>query len=65
MKMQVGELQETITVTSDDGSVTASRQSGNAYAKPPNPVCAQGVSTVSVEHPSASQVKDVRPAILA
>jgi TonB family protein len=62
LKMQVGELQETITVTSDDGSVTASRQSGNAYAKRPNPVCAPGVSNgVGGNIRPPRKVKDVRP----
>ena len=61
-KMQVGELQETITVTSDDGAVTSSRQSGNAYAKPPNPVCAPGAANGlggNIRPPR--KVKDVRP----
>jgi TonB family protein len=61
-KMQVGELQETITVTSDDGAVTSSRQSGTAYAKPPNPVCAPGAANAlggNIRPPR--KVKDVRP----
>ena len=61
-KMQVGELQETITVTSDDGSVTGSRQSGNAYAKRPNPVCAPGATEgVGGNIRPPRKVKDVRP----
>ena len=62
LRMQVGELQETITVTSDDGLVTNSRQSGNAYAKPPNPVCAPGVTNGlggNIRPPR--KIKDVRP----
>jgi len=61
-KMQVGELQETITVTSDDGAVTSSRQSGTAYAKPPNPVCAPGAANAlggNIRPPR--KIKDVRP----
>jgi len=62
LKMQVGELQETITVTSDDGSVTGSRQSGNAYAKRPNPVCAPGATEgVGGNIRPPRKVKDVRP----
>src|SRR5439155_19587190 len=44
MKMQVGLLQETITVTSDDGAITNARQSGNAFQKRPNPACPAGVT---------------------
>jgi len=62
LKMQVGELQETITVTSDDGSVTGSRQSGNAYAKRPNPVCAPAATEgVGGNIRPPHKVKDVRP----
>ena len=62
LKMQVGQLQETITVTSADGAVTGSRQSGNAYAKPPNPVCAQGSANgVGGNIRPPRKVKDVRP----
>ena len=60
-KMQVGELQETITVTSDDGAVTGS-QSSTAYAKPPNPVCAPDAANGlggNIRPPR--KVKDVRP----
>ena len=38
IKMQVGSLQETISVVSNDGAITDSRQSGIAYAKPPNQI---------------------------
>jgi TonB family protein len=62
LKMEVGQLQETITVTSDDGSVTGSRQSGNAYAKRPNPVCAPGATEgVGGNIRPPRKVKDVRP----
>ena len=62
LKMQVGQLQETITVTSDDGAVTGSRQSGNVYAKPPNPVCAPGSANgVGGNIRPPRKVKDVRP----
>jgi len=62
LKMQVGQLQETITVTSDDGAVTGSRQSGNAYAKPPNPVCAPGATNgVGGNIRPPRKIKDVRP----
>jgi beta-lactamase regulating signal transducer with metallopeptidase domain len=40
LKMQVAELQETITVVSDDGAVTSTRQRGDASAKRPNSTCA-------------------------
>ena len=62
LKMQVGQLQETITVTSDDGAVTGSRQSGNAYARPPNPVCAPGSTNgVGGNIRPPRKVTDVRP----
>jgi len=40
LKMQVAELQETITVLSDDGTVTSTRQRGDAVAKRSNSTCA-------------------------
>jgi len=40
LKMQVAELHETITVLSDDGAVTSTRQHGDAFAKRPNTTCA-------------------------
>jgi len=62
LKMQVGELQETITVTGDDGTVTGSRQSGNAVAKRPNPACAPGLTNgVGGNIRPPHKVKDVRP----
>jgi len=62
LKMQVGELQETITVVSEDGSVTSARQSGNAVAKRPNPACTPGVANgVGGNIRPPHKVKDVRP----
>lgn len=62
LTMQVGELQETISVASDDGSVTGSRQSGNVVAKRPNPVCAPGAANgVGGNIRPPHKVKDVRP----
>ena len=62
LKMQIGLLQENIFVTGEDGQVTSSRQSGNAYAKPPNPVCPPGVTTgVGGNIRPPRKVKDVRP----
>lgn len=62
LKMQVGELQETITVISEDGSVTSARQSGSALPKRPNPVCAPGVTNgVGGNIRPPRKVKDVRP----
>ena len=60
--MQVGELQETVTVSGDDGTVTPSRQSGNAVAKRPNPACTPGVTNgVGGNIRPPHKVKDVRP----
>lgn len=62
LKMQVGELQETITVISEDGSVTSARQSGSALPKRPNPVCAPDVTNgVGGNIRPPRKVKDVRP----
>ena len=62
LKVQVGELQETITVVSEDGSVTSARQSGNAVAKRLNPACAPGVANgVGGNIRPPHKVKDVRP----
>ena len=48
LKMQVSELQETITVTSSDGTVTTSHQRGNVLPKPRPPFsnsgCTPGVA---------------------
>ena len=62
LKMQVSELQEAVTVTSNDGAVTSSRQSGNAVKKRPNPPCAPGATNAvggNIRPPH--KVKDVRP----
>jgi TonB family protein len=62
IKMQVGLLQETITVTSDDGAITNARQSGNAFQKPPNPACPAGVTNgIGGNIRPPRKVKDVRP----
>jgi beta-lactamase regulating signal transducer with metallopeptidase domain len=62
LKMQVGELQETVTVTSEDGSVTSASQSGNARAKRPNPACApEATSGLGGNIRPPRKVKDVRP----
>jgi len=62
LKMQVGELQETVTVTGDVGTVTGSRQSGNAVPKRPNPACTPGVTNgVGGNIRPPHKVKDVRP----
>jgi TonB family protein len=61
-KMEVGELQETITVTSNDGAVTSSRSSGNALAKRPNPACGPDATNgVGGNIRPPHKVKDVRP----
>ena len=44
LKMQVSALQETITVMSEDGSITSSHQRGEAFARRPNPACGPGAS---------------------
>lgn len=62
LKMQVGELQETVTVTGDVGTVTGSRQSVNAAPKRPNPACGPGVTNgVGGNIRPPHKVKDVRP----
>ena len=61
--MQVGELQETITVTSDDGAVTGSRQSGNDVREAGRiAACARRRNQRHRrQHPSSRvKVKDVR-----
>ena len=44
LKMQVSALQETITVMSEDGSITSSHQRGEAFARRPNPACGPAAS---------------------
>jgi beta-lactamase regulating signal transducer with metallopeptidase domain len=62
LKMQVSALQETITVTSEDGSITSSRQRGNAFAKRPNPACAPGADNGAGGNlRPPRKVKDVSP----
>jgi TonB family protein len=62
IRMQVGQLQETITVTSDDGAITNARQSGNAVQKRPNPACSAGVTGgIGGNIRPPHKVKDVRP----
>ena len=62
LKMQVAELQETISVASNDGSVTSTHQHGNAFAKRPNPVCAPGTASgVGGNLRPPRKVKDVAP----
>ena len=62
LKMQVGELQETITVVSDDGTVTSARQSGSAVKKRPNTTCVPGANdVVGGKLRPPHKVKDVRP----
>jgi beta-lactamase regulating signal transducer with metallopeptidase domain len=62
IRMQVGQLQETITVTSDDGAITDTRQSGNVVRKRPNPACPAGVTNgVGGNIRPPRKVKDVRP----
>jgi beta-lactamase regulating signal transducer with metallopeptidase domain len=62
LKMQVGTLQETISVVSDDGVITSAHQRGKAFAKPPNPTCAPSVANGgggNVRPPR--KIKDVVP----
>ena len=66
LKMQVSELQETITVTSSDGTVTTSHQRGNALPKPlppfSNPGCTPGVvNGVGGNLRPPRKTKDVAP----
>ena len=61
-KLHVGELQETITVISDDGSVTTARQSGNAGVKRSNQICGADLTNgVGGRLRPPHKVKDVRP----
>jgi len=66
LKMQVSELQETISVTSDDGSMTSAHQRGNAFPKPApgwtKAVCAPGAATgVGGNLRAPRKIKDVAP----
>jgi len=62
LKMQVSELEETVTITSTDGAVTSSRQSGTALKKRPNPPCVPGATNaVGGSLRAPHKVKDVRP----
>ena len=62
IKMQVGQLQETIRVLSDDGAITTARQTGTAFAKPPNPVCTPGTTNgVGGNIRPPRKLNDVRP----
>ena len=61
-KMQIGSLQETINVVSDDGAITGSRTSGNVAQKRPNPACTPDAAVgpggnIRAPH----KVRDVRP----
>ena len=64
LKMQVSELQETITVTSQDGSVTSTHQRGQAFARPANPVAncpANAANGVGGNLRPPRKIKDVAP----
>jgi beta-lactamase regulating signal transducer with metallopeptidase domain len=60
LKMQVSELQETISVTSDDGSITSAHQRGNAFARRPV-ACTDGGTSVGGNLRPPRKVKDVAP----
>ena len=62
LKMQVGLLQETIRVVSDDGAITSAQQHGNAFHKPPNPACPAGAANgIGGNIRPPHKLKDVRP----
>jgi len=62
LKMQVAELQETITVVSDDGAVTSTGQRGDTVAKRPNSTCALAATDGSGGNlRPPRKVKDVAP----
>ena len=61
LKMHVSELQETITIVSEDGSVTGTRQRGAAFAKRGTSTCAPGVTSVGGNLRPPRKVKDVAP----
>jgi hypothetical protein len=60
LKMQVGELQETITVVSEDGSVTSAHQTGTVVPKRPVGACPP-TSGIGGNIRPPHKVKDVRP----
>jgi len=60
LKMQVGELQETVTVVSEDGSVTSAHQSGTVAPKRPVGACPP-TSGIGGNIRPPHKVKDVRP----
>jgi beta-lactamase regulating signal transducer with metallopeptidase domain len=62
LKLQVGLLEETVTVTSGDGALTSSQQSGQVFKKRPIPPCPTDVvngTGGNIRPPH--KVKDVRP----
>jgi hypothetical protein len=62
LRMHVSELQETITVVSEDGSVTSTRQRGDAFAKRSNSTCTPRLTTsVGGNLRPPRKVKDVAP----
>jgi beta-lactamase regulating signal transducer with metallopeptidase domain len=62
LKMQVGLLQETISVVSDDGAITDPRPSGTVMAKRPVPACLPGTANgIGGNIRPPHKVKDVRP----
>ena len=60
LKMQVGELQETITVVSEDGNVTSARPTGMMTPKRPVGACPP-TSGIGGNIRPPHKVKDVRP----
>ena len=62
LKMEVGLLQETIGVSSDDGAITNAHQRGNVLAKRPVLPCSTGTATgVGGNIRPPHKVKDVAP----
>jgi TonB family protein len=62
LKMQVGLLQETISVVSDDGAITDPRPSGKVMGKRPVPACLPGTANgIGGNIRPPHKVKDVRP----
>jgi TonB family protein len=62
IKMQVGMLQETITVMGDGQTITGSRSSGAVVPKRPNPACPAGAPNgIGGNIRPPHKVKDVRP----